>query len=93
MYLEFIFGDPGKFTLSVKFSFSKKGNRFFHYNFRLGEFCCVLFLIHDEYGIGLKVDFLNRSTFNGYLGIESIMESVKKILSVRYRDGFFLHLS
>ena len=60
---------------------------------KTGEFCCVLFLIHDEYGIGLKVGFPNRSTFYGYLGNESIMESVKKILTARYRDRFFLHLS
>ena len=30
--------------------------------FCLSGFCCVLFLIHDEYGIGLKAEFPNRST-------------------------------
>ena len=32
------------------------------YSLCLGDFCCVLFLIHDEYGIGLNVDFPNKST-------------------------------
>ena len=30
--------------------------------FCLNCFCCVLFLIHDEYGIGLNVEFPRRST-------------------------------
>ena len=47
--------------LSVRFSFSIKGNRSFLYNLCLTDFCCVLFFIHEEYGIGLNVDFPNKS--------------------------------
>ena len=32
------------------------------YNFCLADFCCVLFLIHYEYSIGLKVECPNRSS-------------------------------
>ena len=42
--------------------FSIKGNRSVLYIFGLIGFCCVLFLIHDEYGIGLNVDLPSRST-------------------------------
>ena len=62
VYFESFFGWPDKFMLSVRFSFSIEGNRFVLYNFCLTVFCCVLFLIHDQYGIGLNVDFPSRST-------------------------------
>ena len=42
--------------------FSIKGNISVFYDFCLIGFCCVMFLIHDEYGIGLNVDFPSRST-------------------------------
>ena len=48
--------------LSVKFSFSIIGNRSVLYIFCLNGFCCVLFWIHDEYGVGLNVGFLKSST-------------------------------
>ena len=47
VYFEFEYGGIGKTMPSVKFSFSLRGNSFFLYIF-LGDFCCVLFLIHDE---------------------------------------------
>ena len=59
---ESLFAGPDKFTLSVKFSFSIKGNISVLHDFCSIGFCCVLFLIHDEYGIGLIVDFSCRST-------------------------------
>ena len=62
MYLEFKSWSPGKFMRSVKFSFSIKRNRLFLCNFCLADFCCVLLLILEVYGIGLKVDFPNKST-------------------------------
>ena len=37
-------------------------NRSFLSNFCLAGFCYVFFLIHDEYGIGLNVDFPSKST-------------------------------
>ena len=54
-------GDPGKFMLSINF-FSIQGNRFLLYNFCLYEFCSVLFLIDDGYGVSLNVDFPNKAT-------------------------------
>ena len=62
VYFESLIGGPDKFILSFGFSFSIKGNRSFLYNFCLIGFCCVLFSIHEEYGIGLNVDFPSRST-------------------------------
>ena len=59
---ESVFGGPDKFLMSVRFSCSIKGNRYVLYDFCLIGFCCVLFLIHDEYGIGLNVDFSIIST-------------------------------
>ena len=47
VYFDFKSGGLGKFMPSVKFSFSIRVNMFFLYIF-LGDFCCVLFLIHDE---------------------------------------------
>ena len=61
VYFESLFGGPDKYILSVRFSFSIKGNRSVLYDFCLIGFCCVLFLIHDEHGIGLNVDFPCRS--------------------------------
>ena len=62
VYFESLFGGPDKFILSVRFSFSIKGNRYVLYDFCLSGFCCVLFLTYDENGIGLIVDFPSRST-------------------------------
>ena len=56
MYFVSVFGGPDTFLVSNKLSFSIKGNRSFLYDCCLIGFCCVLFLIHDEYGIGLNVD-------------------------------------
>ena len=51
MYFESKSGGPDKFIISVKFSFSAKGNMSVLNIFCLSYFCCVLFLIQDEYGI------------------------------------------
>ena len=56
------FGGPDKIILLVRFSFSVKDNRSFLNNFCLTGFCRVLFFIHEEYGIGLNVDFPRKST-------------------------------
>ena len=48
---ESVFGGPDKFTLSVRFFFSFKGNISFLFNFCLSGFWCVLFFIHEVYGI------------------------------------------
>ena len=61
MYFESLSGGPDKYMLSVKFSFSIKGSRSVLYFFS-GGFCCVFFLIHDDYGIGINVEVPNRST-------------------------------
>ena len=50
------------FWLSVKFSFSTKGNRSVLYIFCLIGFCGVLFLIQDENSNGLNVEFPNKSS-------------------------------
>ena len=52
VYFESVFGGPDKFKLSVRLFFSINGNISFLYNFC---FCCVLFFIHEKYGIGLNV--------------------------------------
>ena len=62
VYFESINSGPDKFTLSMRFSFSIKENRSFLYSFCLSGFYCVLFFIHDEYGIGLNVDVPSKST-------------------------------
>ena len=59
---ESLFGGPCELILSVRFYFSIKKNRSVSYDFCLIGFCLVLFLINDEYGIGLKLDFPTRST-------------------------------
>ena len=59
---ESVSGGPDNLLLSVRFSFSINWNRSVLNIFYLSGFCCVLFLIHDEYGIGLNVEFPNRST-------------------------------
>ena len=56
MYFKSVSGGPDKFLLSVRFSFSTKGTRSFLYIFCLSGFCCVLFLIDDEYSFGLNVE-------------------------------------
>ena len=62
VYLVLKSGDSGKLMLPINFSFSIEGIRFFRYKFCKGDSCSVLFLIHDEYGIGLNVDFPNKCT-------------------------------
>ena len=62
MYFESVSGCPDKFILTVRFSFSFKVNWSVLYIFCLSCICCVLFLIHDDYGIGLNIEFTNRST-------------------------------
>ena len=61
LYFELLLGGPDELILSIRFSFSMKANKSVLYDFGLIGFCCVLFLIHDEYGIGLNVDFPSRS--------------------------------
>ena len=61
MYFESVSGCPDRFILSVRFYFSLKENMSVLYIFCPSDLCCVLFLIHDEYGIGLNVEFLYRS--------------------------------
>ena len=61
MYFESISGGPDKFLLSFSFSFSIKGKRSLLFTFCLNGFCCVLFLIHGKIGIGLFVEFPNKS--------------------------------
>ena len=60
VYLVLKSGDPGKLMLLLNFSFSFEGISFFRNKFCTGDSCSVLFLIHDEYGIGLNVDFPNK---------------------------------
>ena len=62
MYFVSVSGGFDKFILSVHISFSIKMNRSVLYIFCVSGFCCVLFLILDEYGIGLKREFPKRST-------------------------------
>ena len=62
VYFDSLFGGPDKFIPSLRFSFSIKGNRSVLYEFCLIGFCCLLYLIHDEYVNGLNVDFPSRST-------------------------------
>ena len=91
MYLKSISGGPDKFMLSVKFPFSTKGNRSVLYIFSLSGFCCELFLIHDEYSIGLNVKFLIRLLRSDYFGHLDIKEKVVKFLIVHYQGQFLLH--
>ena len=62
VYFGSVSGGPDKFILSVKFSISIKGHRSVLYIFCLSGCCCVLFLIPDENGIGLNVEFPKKST-------------------------------
>ena len=62
VFFESLFYGPDIFIFSVRLSFSIEGNRSVWYGFCLIGFCCVLFLIHDEDGIGLNVDFPSRPT-------------------------------
>ena len=61
MYFESFGNGPDKFNVSVRFSFSIKGNGPFLCGCLI-LFCRELFLIQCEYGIGLNVDVLNKST-------------------------------
>ena len=60
-FKSFICG-PDKFNLSVEFSFSINRKRSFLCEFCFILFCRVLFFIHCEFGIGLKVDIPSEST-------------------------------
>ena len=52
-----------KLMTSVNFSFSYNGIEFFRCVFCLGVFwLCIVFFIHDEYGIGLIVLALKKPT-------------------------------
>ena len=62
MSFKSVFDRSDKFTLSVRLSLSIEENRSFLYNFPLNGFSCVMFVIHEEYGIGLNVDFSSKST-------------------------------
>ena len=62
IYFESFVCGPDKFILSVRFSFSINGKRSFLCGCCFTLFCWVLFFIHCEYGIGLKVDVPSRST-------------------------------
>ena len=62
MYFECISDGLDKIMLSVKLSFTTKGNKSVLHIFRLSGFRCVLFLIDDEYGLGLNVESSNKST-------------------------------
>ena len=61
VYFESLFGGPVKFILPDRI-FSIKTNTSVLYDFCLICFCCVLFLIRDEYGIGLNVESPCRSS-------------------------------
>ena len=62
MYFESFVSGPDKFILSVKFFFQLMEKSFFLYEWCFIRFCWVLFFIHCEYGIGLKVDVPSGST-------------------------------
>ena len=62
VYFESFVCGPDEFILSVRFSFSINGKRSFLCECCFTLFCWVLFFIHCEYGIGLKVDVPSRST-------------------------------
>ena len=61
VYFESLFCVPNKFILSVRFFFLLKGLDLFCMVL-FNWFCFVLFLIHDEYGIGLNLNFPSGST-------------------------------
>ena len=89
MYFESICGGPDKFILSVKFSFSIREKKSVLYNFCLSGSCCVLFLIHDEYGIGLNVISLLHGEYFGNL---DITKSVVNYLFVNDQRQLLLHI-
>ena len=62
VYFESFGNGPDKFIVSVRFSFSFKGNGSFLCGSCLISFCWVLILIQCEHGIGLNVDVLSKST-------------------------------
>ena len=61
MYFKSFLGGPDRLMMSVNFFFLliEKG---FLCGCYLICFCCVLFFIQCEYGIGLNVDVPNKST-------------------------------
>ena len=62
VYFESFGSGPDRFMVSVRFSFSIKGNVSFLCGCCLSRFCWVWFLIQCEYGIVLNVDVPNKST-------------------------------
>ena len=56
------------------------------------RFCWVLFFIHCEYGIGLKVEFLVDQLRNDYFGNLSKAGSVVGYLFVIGQCPFLLHI-
>ena len=62
IHFESISGGPDKIIFLVRFYFFIKGNRSILHLFCLSGLCCALFLIHDEYSIGLNVEFPIRSS-------------------------------
>ena len=92
MYFGSVSGVTDELILPDKFSFSIKGNRSVLYIFCLRGFCCVLFLIHYEYGISLNVDSQRGLLASDYFGNPNIMESVVSYLFVFGQCRFLLHI-
>ena len=65
----------------VMFSFSFKGKRSFPFVFSLNGLCCVFFLIHDECGTGLNVEFPISLLRNDYSGNQILIVSVVTFFS------------